>query len=237
MTLERDVQREILLHGTVTVEGRIAASSNQALLVTVEHEGISARACYKAEAGERPLWDFADGLWRREVASSSLDELLATNLVPTTVAREDAPFGRGSLQWWIDDATEDHYFTLRDNPALEEWFGDLALFDVVANNADRKAGHVLFDGERCWAIDNGLTFHEEDKLRTVIWEFAGLALPEPWEDRLAPLAAGETGQLGHFLAREELEMVIDRAADLLALGHYPIPDEDREWPPYPWPLI
>jgi len=237
VTLERDSQREVLRHGTVSVEGRIVASSNQALLVTVDYEGVTARACYKAEAGERPLWDFADGLWRREVATSLLDELLDTDLVPTTVAREDAPFGRGSLQWWIDDATEDHYFTLRDRPDLETWFGDLALFDVIANNADRKAGHVLYDGQRCWAIDNGLTFHEEDKLRTVIWEYAGEPIPEHWRDRLGALAGGATGPLGYVLSSEELAMVVERAAALLADVHYPLPDEDREWPPYPWPLI
>ena len=94
--------------------------------------------------------------------------------MPTTVGRDDGPFGIGSLQWWVDDNEEDHYFTLREHPEFHDWFGELAAFDVVANNADRKAGHVIYDGERCWAIDNGLCFHEQDKLRTVIWEYAGL---------------------------------------------------------------
>ena len=106
---------------------------------------VSGLACYKSEAGERPLWDFPDGLWRREVAAYELDVQLGTDLVPTTVARDDAPFGPGSLQWWVDDNQEDHYFTLRDRAEFHHWFARLAAFDVVANNADRKAGHVLFD--------------------------------------------------------------------------------------------
>jgi hypothetical protein len=237
MTVAREFQREFLHHADVVVEGRIMASSNQALLVTLTYNGEEARACYKAELGERPLWDFPDGLWRREVASFVLDEILGTDLVPTTIARDTLPYGPGSLQWWVDDATEDHYFDLRERPELDDWFGELALFDVLANNADRKAGHVLFDGTRCWAIDNGLTFHEEDKLRTVIWEYAGLDLPERWRERLATLTREDLAPLGPLLATEEIDAVLTRAHDLLALESYPLPDEDREWPPYPWPLI
>ena len=237
MALTRDEQSTILLEGAIEVEGRIIDSSNQALLVTLTLDGVEARACYKAELGERPLWDFGDGLWRREVATYELDRLLGTDLVPTTIARDDAPYGPGSLQWWVDDATDDHYFTLRERPELERWFGDLAIFDALANNADRKAGHVLFDGARCWAIDNGLTFHEDDKLRTVIWEYAGLDLPEAWLPRLERLSRGELGTLGYYLADEEIQAVSDRAASLLVLESYPLPDEEGDYPPYPWPLI
>jgi len=237
MALTRDEQSTILLEGAIEVEGRIIDSSNQALLVTLTLDGVEARACYKAELGERPLWDFGDGLWRREVATYELDRLLGTDLVPTTIARDDAPYGPGSLQWWVDDATDDHYFTLRERPELETWFGDLAIFDALANNADRKAGHVLFDGARCWAIDNGLTFHEDDKLRTVIWEYAGLDLPEAWLPRLERLSRGELGTLGYYLADEEIQAVSDRAASLLVLESYPLPDEEGDYPPYPWPLI
>ena len=237
MALTREEQREVLLNGDITVEGRIVASSNQALLVTVRHNGVEGLACYKAEAGERPLWDFGDGLWRREVATYELDLLLGTDLVPTTIARDDAPFGAGSLQWWVDGATEDHYFTLREDPDLLEWFEDLVVFDAVANNADRKAGHVIFDEMRCWAIDNGLTFHAEDKLRTVLWDFAGEPLPERWAPRLTALREGDLGTLGYYLDREELDALRGRCDQLLAEGIYPIPDEESDWPPYPWPLI
>ena len=111
-------------------------------------DGTSGLACYKSEAGERPLWDFPDGLWRREVAAYELDVQLGTDLVPTTVGRDDAPFGPGSLQWWVEDNGEEHYFTLRERAEFRDWFAKLAAFDVVANNADRKSGHVLFDETR-----------------------------------------------------------------------------------------
>jgi uncharacterized repeat protein (TIGR03843 family) len=235
--MNRDEQRTLLSKGSIEIEGRVAGSSNQALLVTVALEGVSAQACYKAEAGERSLWDFTDGLWRREVAAYELDVAIATDLVPTTVARDDAPFGRGSLQWWVDDNLEDHYFTLRDDPAFADWFAALAAFDVVANNADRKAGHVLYDESRLWAIDNGLCFHEHDKLRTVIWEYAGRELGGSLLERLDRFAEGACGDLAAYLSPGELAMTQWRAGELVATGRYPVPDEDRDWPPYPWPLI
>ena len=157
---------------------------------------------------------------------------------PTTVGREDGPFGIGSLQWWVDDNEEDHYFTLREHPEFHDWFGELAAFDVVANNADRKAGHVLYDGERCWAIDNGLCFHEQDKLRTVIWEYAGLDVNAHLLERLESLrerrdrvtsASGST--------RSSWRSRRHRAHGLVENATYPVPDEDSDWPPYPWPLI
>jgi hypothetical protein len=235
--MNRDEQRTLLSKGSIEIEGRVSGSSNQALLVTVTLEGRSARACYKAEAGERSLWDFSDGLWRREVAAYELDVVLATDLVPTTVARDDAPFGIGSLQWWVDDNLEDHYFTLRDMEELSPWFAALAAFDVVANNADRKAGHVLFDERRCWAIDNGLCFHESNKLRTVIWEYAGSEIDPSLRERLERFAGGETGELAQYLRAGELAIAQLRAQELAAEGRYPVPDEEGDWPPYPWPLI
>jgi hypothetical protein len=235
--MTREEQRELLAQGSLEVLGRVAGSSNQALLVAVTLDGVSAQACYKAEAGERPLWDFPDGLWRREVAAYELDLALGTDLVPTTVAREDAPFGIGSLQWWVEDDQENHYFTLRERAELNEWFATLAAFDVVANNADRKAGHVLYDGARCWAIDNGLCFHEEEKLRTVIWEYAGLAVEPALLERIDRFARGEVGELGRYLNVHELASAQMRAHNLVESANYPVPDEDREWPPYPWPLI
>ena len=235
--MDRDAQRTLLARGEITLEGRVPGSSNQALLVSVSLEGESALACYKAEAGERPLWDFPDGLWRREVAAYELDVALDTDLVPTTVAREDAPFGAGSLQWWVQDNGEDHYFTLRDRDEFADWFAALAAFDVVANNADRKAGHVIFDGTRCWAIDNGLCFHEEDKLRTVVWEYAGLAVAPHLLERLAAFAAGEAAGLAPWLSPREVLLAKARAGALVESSAYPTPDEDRDWPPYPWPLV
>jgi uncharacterized repeat protein (TIGR03843 family) len=230
-------RRELLQHGEVQVEGRIATSSNQALLVTLTKDGETALACYKAEAGERPLWDFPDGLWRREVAAYELSQLLDLDLVPTTVGRDDLPFGPGSLQWWVDDNGDDHYFTLRERPEFHTWFCELAAFDVVANNADRKSGHVLFDGERCWAIDNGLCFHEEDKLRTVIWEYAGLEVPAHLVERLTAFADSAAPSLTAWLSPHEVHLAQERASHLAASAQYPLPDEERDFPPYPWPLV
>jgi uncharacterized repeat protein (TIGR03843 family) len=235
--MDRDEQRLLLTQGSIEIEGRVAGSSNQALLVTLTYEGMTGLACYKAEAGERPLWDFPDGLWRREVAAYELNLALGLDLVPVTVARDDGPFGPGSYQWWVDDNMEDHYFTLREKEELHDWFAQLCAFDVVANNADRKAGHVIYDGTRCWAIDNGLCFHEEDKLRTVIWEYAGLEVSPKLIEKLERFGAGETGDLGDWLNPHQLALTQMRAKGLAANAFYPIPDEDSEWPPYPWPLI
>jgi len=235
--MNREEQHALLLKGAIEVEGRVVTSSNQALLVTVSLDGVEGQACYKAEAGERPLWDFPDGLWRREVAAYELDVALETDLVPTTVGREDGPFGVGSLQWWVDDNEEDHYFTLRENLVFHDWFSELAAFDVVANNADRKAGHVIFDGERCWAIDNGLCFNEQDKLRTVIWEYAGMDVKAHLLERIDRFARGDTGHVGDWLNPIELALAQHRAHGLVENATYPVPDEESDWPPYPWPLI
>jgi hypothetical protein len=233
----RDEQRTLLEKGTIEVEGRVRGSSNQALLVTLTLDGASALACYKAEVGERSLWDFPDGLWRREVAAFELDVVLGTDLVPTTVARSDGPYGPGSYQWWVDDNEEDHYFTLRERPEFYDWFARLAAFDVIANNADRKAGHVLFDETRPWAIDNGLCFNETDKLRTVIWEYAGLAVPSGLLESISRFAGGDAGDVGKWLTPSEVALSQLRAQSLVESAVYPEPDETSDWPPYPWPLI
>ncbi len=235
--MELAVQLELLERGRIHVEGRVQGSSNQALLVRVEANGLEGFACYKAEAGERPLWDFDEGLWRREVAAFELDRALGTGLVPPTIARLDGPFGPGSLQWWVEDNGEDHYFTLRERVELAEWFAALAAFDVVANNADRKSGHVLFDGQRCWAIDNGLCFHVEDKLRTVVWDLAGEELAPDLRARLAEFARGDGAPLAPWLSLEEVALTVERARRLVEEGCYPVPDEGADWPPYPWPLV
>ena len=235
--MTRDEQRVLLERGAITVEGRVAGSSNQALLVSLSLEGERALACYKSEVGERRLWDFPDGLWRREVAAYELDVQLGTDLVPTTVARSDAPYGPGSFQWWVDDNQEDHYFTLRERPEFYDWFARLAAFDVIANNADRKAGHVLNDEERLWAIDNGLCFNEADKLRTVIWEYAGEVIDPVLLANIDRFAKGDAGDVAKWLTPSEVALAQLRAQSLVENQHYPEPDETSDWPPYPWPLI
>ena len=152
-------------------------SSNGTYLVTVTDDEHTTAAVYKPGRAERPLWDFPDGLYRREVAAYELAEALGWGLVPETVTRLDGPLDAGSLQRFVDADFEQHYFTLLEMDAHRPALKRMATFDVIANNADRKGGHCLLDAEgRVWGIDHGLCFHSEPKLRTVIWDFAGEAL-------------------------------------------------------------
>jgi uncharacterized repeat protein (TIGR03843 family) len=228
---------EVLTRGEIEVLGRIVESSNQALLVEVTWNETTVKACYKTELGERPLWDFPGGLWRREVAAWVLSDYLGLDLIPITVARDHGPFGPGSLQRWIEETTGDHYFTLSDREDLEEWFQSLVAFDLIANNTDRKSGHVIFDGHRCWAIDQGLCFGEEEKVRTVMWDFGGFEIGPSDRSALERALALPDDLLAEYLNLEEIGEIRHRAASLLENGYFPEPDEDREWPPYPWPLV
>ncbi len=180
----------LLAEGRMELLGMIRGSSNSALLVEVCHEDRSVWAVYKPREGERPLIDFAPGLHRREHAAYLLSEALGWGLVPPTVVREDGPFGVGSLQLFVQHDPLAHYFTLYDEvPESHDALRRIALFDVVANNADRKGGHVLHgvDG-RVWGIDHGLCFAAGYKLRTVVWDFGGDPVPEVLLDAVAPLA-------------------------------------------------
>ncbi len=178
----------VLTEGEMEVHGRIAGSSNATLLVTCRLGGDELLAVYKPHKGERPLWDFPGGLFRREVAAYVLSEALGWGLVPETVQRPEGPFGPGSVQRFVHEDGTSHYFTLRDDPKWHPALMQVCAFDVVANNADRKSGHVLLAEERLWAIDNGLCFNVHDKLRTVIWDFGGIALERAVQEDLGRLA-------------------------------------------------
>ena len=174
---------ERLARADVTVLGRMRNASNATFLVRLE--GAEGLAIYKPGRGERPLWDFEPGLYRREVAAYVLSESMGLSIVPPTVLRPDAPLGEGSLQWFVNADFREHYFSLyAERLDLHDQLQAIAVFDVIANNTDRKSGHCLLEvdsaagGDHVWAIDNGLCFSAEDKLRTVIWEFAGDPLPE-----------------------------------------------------------
>jgi hypothetical protein len=235
---ERDpALAEALRVGELEVHGRIADSSNTTLLVTVRLGELETLAVFKPERGERSLWDFPPGLWRREVACFELDGLLGADCVPLTVARDDPDFGPGSVQRWVHEDGVEHYLTLRERPALHGWFTRLAALDAVANNTDRKSGHVLLEGERCWAIDNGLCFHVDDKLRTVVWDFAGEPLPATLAPGLARVARGDVEVLRGLLADDEVAATVRRAEELLESGTLPEPSDVGRYPPYPWPIV
>ena len=166
----------LLTRGAVNIKGRMPWSSNATFLVEVVLDGMAGLAVYKPQRGERPLWDFPRGLFKREIAAYLLSEALGWGVVPLTVPRDDGPYGAGSLQLFMDADFEQHYFTLVEDAAHHDRLQRICVFDLVANNADRKAVHCLRTGDGLvWAIDNGLTFHEEPKLRTVIWAF-GVAI-------------------------------------------------------------
>jgi hypothetical protein len=228
---------ELLEAGEMTVHGRFAGSSNTTLLVACALDEEELLAVYKPARGERPLWDFPSGLHRREVAAYLLSEALGWGLVPETIERSDAPFGTGSVQRLVPEDGESHYFTLRDEDRWAEALRTMAAFDVVANNADRKSGHVLLAEDRLWAIDHGLCFHVDPKLRTVMWDFAGEPLPSPVrEDLQRFVSAGLSAELCQLLDDEEQQAVLYRAERLTERDEFPHPGDD-DWRPYPWPLV
>ncbi|MDX1659186.1 MAG: SCO1664 family protein [Nitriliruptorales bacterium] len=200
-------------------------------------------AIYKPQSGEAPLWDFPTGtLYRREVAASLVDRLLAWDLVPVTVVREDGPLGRGAVQRFVPHDPERHYFWIleRGGQELRTQLRQMVLFDIVIDNADRKGGHVLLEDGRIRLVDHGVSFHREEKLRTVAWHFEGEAVPEHWREDVAELAArlretgAVAGQLRELLSAVEFERLIERADAAAELEWFPGPTGPR---PYPWPLL
>jgi uncharacterized repeat protein (TIGR03843 family) len=226
---------EVLARGAVTVKARLPRSSNATFLVEVTHDAGVALAVYKPERGERPLWDFPPGIFRREVAAYLLSEALGWGLVPPTITRE-GPLGEGSLQAFVPADFTQHYFTLRDNAAHDERLRRICVFDLVANNADRKSGHCLLgDDGQIYAVDNGLTFHAEPKLRTVIWDFGGQPLPPAIRTDLRRLLErGIPEPLAALLAPDELEALLARARQLARTARFP---DDPGGHSYPWPLV
>lgn len=224
----------VLGDGEVELRGRLPWSSNGTFLTTVTLGDATTSAVYKPVRGELPLWDFPPGLFRREVAAYELSEALGWGLVPETVAR-DGPLGFGSLQRFVEADFREHYFTLLERPELGTRLKTICAFDMLLNNADRKSGHCLLgtDG-RVWAIDHGLCFHEEPKLRTVIWDFEGLAVPEELLDDVAGLAAAVPPALLALLDDPEVTALAERARTLASRPLFPPARSGRS---YPWPLV
>lgn len=240
MTASTEKIINLLEKGRVEVLGLLPYSSNYTFLARVGAGDSTILAVYKPRRGETPLWDFPPGtLAAREVGAFMVSEAAEWNVVPPTVLRDEGPLGPGSLQVFIEHDPERHYFVLMDDHSDE--LRRFAAFDVVVNNADRKAGHVLEDsGGRLWAVDHGLTFNAEPKLRTVIWAFAeeplGNELRAPLETLGATLSedSGLGGSLTKLLSREEADATLARVEDLLVEDRFPAPGPNR---PLPWPLI
>lgn len=227
---------KILDEAEIALLGRMPYSSNGTFLCDLElGDDVPAQAIYKPLAGERPLWDFPGSLYKREVAAFLLSDQMGWDHVPPTIER-DGPLGVGSVQLFVPADFTEHYFTLMDDRSLHDHFMRICAFDFVANNTDRKSGHVLL-GEHgnIWAIDNGLSFHAEFKLRTVIWEFAGDPLPPEITDALCLLLDnGITEALSQLLDPFERDAIGTRARALLSEGHFPIDHTGRR---YPWPMV
>jgi len=226
----------LLAQGEVEILGRLPWSSNRTYLANCKLGEEELAAVYKPGRGERPLWDFGDNLWRREVAAYELSCGSGWNLVPETISRTDGPMGPGSLQRFVPADFEQHYFTLLDDDSHHDRLRSMCAFDFVANNADRKSGHCLLgDDGTIWGIDNGLCFHREPKLRTVIWDFAGEDLTADSIAALTMLSEAIPESLEPLLDREELDAIRRRAERLLAHGKLPNPPAGG--PHYPWPLV
>ena len=226
---------DLLRNGEIEVKGRMPWSSNGTFLVEVCLDGEERPAIYKPHRGERPLWDYPTGLYRREVAVYLVSEALGWGLVPETVLRDDGPFGPGSLQRFVPAHFEEHYFTMLERPELHDCLKAICLFDLLVNNGDRKSGHCLHGEDGAvWAIDHGLCLHEEPKLRTVIWDFAGQPLPPERLDDVARLAAAPPPELASLLEPDEVDALVARAAAILRRPVFPVVSSGRA---YPWPLV
>ncbi|WP_411572873.1 SCO1664 family protein [Streptomyces acidiscabies] len=256
----------LLARGELTVRGRISDASNAALYCTVTHDGREAACVYKPVAGERPLWDFPDGtLAQREVAAYEVSAATGWGLIPPTVLR-DGPYGEGMCQLWIEASPEAELLALVDTEEPEPgWkaigFAEvgegrtallvhadddrlrrLAVLDAVINNADRKGGHLLPTADGLlYGIDHGVTFNAENKLRTLLWGWAGDSLTDEARDTLKALrgalepSGALTATLTPLITPAELDATRARVDDLLATGKHPEPS--GEWPAIPWPPV
>lgn len=238
----------VLQNGTVEIEGLLPWSSNYAFLVRACDGPVELGAVYKPERGERPLWDFAQGtLCLRECAAFIISETLGWRIVPPTVLR-DAQHGLGTVQLFIDHDPARHYFTIEGDETLRPQLQKIALLDILINNADRKAGHVLIqesdttdESVKLWGIDHGICFHVDPKLRTVIWEFGGTPIPGDLKEDMRALQAKLNSEaddmpvsLAKLLSPTEIEALRRRLNRLIDRATFPQPGAGRH---YPWPPV
>ena len=226
---------EAIKSANLIVIGRLVDASNATLQATLENTDPVMKVIYKPVLGEKPLWDFADGnLANREYAAYLLSELGDFNLVPTTVLRE-GPFGSGMVQEWIeiDEELDVVDFGQSNDPQLRK----LALFDAIINNTDRKFGHLLVDHDgKLRGCDHGVCFHQENKLRTVLWQFAGEQFTTEEIELLNKVNKLDLdSSFAELLTSAEISALSGRIANLLAAGQFPFPSD--EWPAIPWPPV
>jgi hypothetical protein len=224
----------VLQRGDLKIKGQFTLGSNYTFLVDVTHQDTTIPAVYKPTRGEQPLWDFEENtLALREVAAYVVSETLGFHIVPFTALRDDGPYGAGSLQQYIEYDPEYHYFSFSSED--RERLRPVVLFDLLVNNADRKGSHVFFESEthKLFAIDHGICFHAEDKLRTVLWDFGGQKIPD---DLLSPLSEVTKllPSLEPYLSPEERSALCNRAEAILKKRLFPRQPRDRRampWPP------
>lgn len=231
---------EAFSKGKILLQGQFLLGSNYTFLVEIRHRGKRYPAVYKPSQGEQPLWDFPAGtLAQREVAAYWVSEALGFCFVPYTTLRLDAPFGPGSLQTFIPYDPQYHYF--RFTPADRARLRPVVVFDLLINNADRKGSHILIEtgNHALWLIDHGLCFHVEEKLRTVIWDFAGEPIPAPLLEATQRLVeqihhpSPLQDVLSALISPAEIEALRQRAESLLANPIFPTPPTHRRAIPYP----
>ena len=214
---------------------RMPYSSNATFLVSIIDHDETVKAIYKPMRGEKPLWDFEPGLHRREVAAYRLAEAMGLHFVPPTILR-DGPHGEGSVQLLIEASPDEHYFAIfEERQELHDQFRAMCAFDIVANNTDRKSGHVLVDkASRVWGIDHGLCFAQDFKIRTVIWEFGGEAIEQSLLEKIEPLIQTVPLEVATLLNEQEVVAITERAKWLLGGAKFPVDPSGRH---YPWPLV
>jgi uncharacterized repeat protein (TIGR03843 family) len=229
-----DQLRTAIQCGDYELKGQFTFGSNYTFLVSVHHEGKDYPAVYKPLQGEQPLWDFPENtLAGREVAAYLVSESLGFHIVPFTTLRDDGPYGAGSLQQYIDYDPEYHYFSFSEED--KQLLKPIVLFDMLCNNADRKGSHVFFENSthQLYAIDHGICFHEDDKLRTVLWDFSGQKIPQDLLDCLS-LRRSLLADLERYLSVREITALRARADSIVKKGVFPRQPRDRRampWPP------
>lgn len=234
MSISQIDLQQAFQHGALEIKGQFMLGSNYTFLVNIHYQNQTYPAVYKPTRGEQPLWDFEEStLALREVAAYIVSEGLGFHIVPFTALREDGPYGGGSLQQFIDYDPNYHYFNFSSEDKL--LVKPVVLFDLLINNADRKGSHVLIENgtHKLFAIDHGICFHEDDKLRTVLWDFGGQQIPDDLLARIS-LNSNLLADLEPYLSPEEIAALQSRADSILKRRVFPRQPRDRRvipWPP------